>query len=109
MISTWIATVLGAGGFITAIVALRKSGPEVRATETSTDIAISAEARELLAQVRQELERVQRERETLRNEVAELRVQLKSTRDELTTAEYRIFKLEQWVRAQGTDPASLYG
>jgi predicted nucleic acid-binding Zn-ribbon protein len=100
--ATWAALIAAFGAIIAQIVQWRKTPSEVRHTEITSDLLELDGARQLLEEFR-------REREDMRKEMEAMRVELKSTRDELTTAEYRIFKLEQWVRAQGTDPASLYG
>lgn len=100
--ATWTAIGAALIALVGAGVAWRKMPAEIRTQKVDTDLAVSTEARQLLAELRSE-------RDDMRRELAAIRAELQTTRRELTTTEHRIFKLEQWVRAQGADPTTIYG
>jgi len=93
--ATTIAAVFALVGVIAReVVTWRRAPSEMRRTNVEADVAISAEARQLLAELRAERDN--------------MRAEIRALRSELATAELRILKLERWVRAQGHDPLSIY-
>ena len=87
MISTWVASVLGAGGLVTAMVALRKSGPEARSVEATTRRTEVDTLRSLIETLESRLDR---ERQDCKRDIDRLQA--------------RVQRLETKLREAGIDP-----
>lgn len=107
-LATWVALVSALGAAVGVVIQWRRQPSEVRHTDVSTDLAVSTEARHLLAELRQERDDMRAQTSQIRAELADLRSKYETVRSELSTAELKIIRLETWVRAQGADPTSLY-
>lgn len=108
-LTTWGAFIVALGSAIGVIIQWRRQPSEVRQTTVTTDLAISTEARNLMAELRKERDDMRAERTQMIAEIADLKAKYETVRSELSTAELKIVRLETWVRAQGADPHSIYG
>ncbi len=106
--ATWMAL----AAFVTAVggtwLQWRKQPAEVRQAKVETSNIEVDGLRKIIEEYRLELDRSMEARNRMEEQLKRMQTRVESTRRELTTAEHRIFKLEEWVRSQGTDPASLY-
>jgi cell division protein FtsB len=78
-IAPWMVGLLGAvlgGGLITALVAYRKSGPEVESISVGT-------MREVTEELRTEISRLKEENEKLIAEMSDLKTEIRALREEM--------------------------
>lgn len=115
-LATWAALITAVGAAIGVVIQWRRLPSEQRQTDVTTDLAVSHEARQLLAELRKERDDMraqtaqwQAREVALIAEVADLRAKYETVRAELSSAELKITRLETWVRAQGADPIDIYG
>lgn len=93
-VATWVALASALGLGVERLIAWRRTPSEVRHTDVESDNVVIGGYAKLLADVQAERKRMAEHLENLERR--------------LSTAELKVFKLENWVRAQGHDPLHIY-